>query len=42
MPDLKGISFSVSRHAHGVDGYFAMPTDVRSWLATLLDDSEAG
>jgi trehalose 6-phosphate phosphatase len=41
MPDLKGISFSVSRRAHGVDGYFAIPADVRAWLATLLDDSEA-
>lgn len=39
MPDWKGISFSVSRHAHGVDGFFAMPADVRHWLASLLDDS---
>ena len=41
MPDLKGVSFSVSRHAHGVDGFFAMPADVRHWLASLLDDSVA-
>ncbi len=39
MPDLKGVSFSVSRHAHGVDGFFEMPADVRHWLASLLDDS---
>jgi trehalose 6-phosphate phosphatase len=41
MPDMKGISFSVGRHAHGVDGHFAMPADVRRWLASLLDDSMA-
>ena len=41
MPDLKGVSFSVSRHAHGVDGYFAEPAHVRHWLASLLDDSES-
>jgi trehalose 6-phosphate phosphatase len=41
MPDLKGISFSVSRHAHGVDGYFAEPANVRHWLASLLDGSES-
>jgi len=40
MPDLKGVSFSVSRHAHGVDGYFAGPADVRHWLASVLHDSE--
>src|SRR3569833_3016108 len=40
MPDLKGISFSVSRHAHGVDGFFPGPADVRHWLASLLDGSE--
>jgi len=39
MPDMKGISFSVSRRSHGVDGFFAMPADVRHWLASLLDDS---
>lgn len=39
MPDLKGVSFSVGRHAHGVDGYFSGPTDVRQWLASLVDSS---
>lgn len=39
MPDLKGVSFSVSRRAHGVDGFFAGPADVRHWLASLLDES---
>lgn len=41
MPDLKGVSFSVSRRAHGVDGFFAKPADVRAWLASLLDDSKS-
>lgn len=38
MPALNGISFSVSRHARGVDGYFESPSDVRSWLTKLLGD----
>jgi trehalose 6-phosphate phosphatase len=36
MPDLKGFSFSVGRKAQGVQGAFAGPGDVRSWLAGLL------
>lgn len=35
MPSLDGISFSVSRHARGVEGYFEAPVDVRDWLASL-------
>jgi len=38
MPDLKGLSFSVSRRAKGVDGHFSAPRDVRAWLGHLLDD----
>ncbi|RTL52493.1 MAG: trehalose-phosphatase [Bradyrhizobiaceae bacterium] len=37
MPSLNGISFSVSRHARGVDGYFESPNDVREWLAGLAE-----
>lgn len=38
MPAFKGISFSVGRRAHGVDGQFRSPTDVRAWLTHLLDE----
>lgn len=38
MPSYKGVSFSVGRQAHGVDGHFNAPKDVRAWLAHLLDD----
>ncbi|MBX9710394.1 MAG: trehalose-phosphatase [Xanthobacteraceae bacterium] len=38
MPGMNGISFSVGRHARGVDGYFEAPADVRTWLANLLND----
>lgn len=38
MPELRGFSFSVGRHAENVDGYFARPQDVRDWLARLLND----
>jgi trehalose 6-phosphate phosphatase len=38
MPGMNGISFSVSRHARGVDGYFESPMDVRTWLVKLLGD----
>ncbi len=38
MPGINGISFSVSRHARGVDGYFESPSDVRAWLVKLLGD----
>lgn len=37
MPSFNGISLSVGRHAHGVDGHFRAPRDVRAWLANLLD-----
>jgi trehalose 6-phosphate phosphatase len=36
MPDFNGLSFSVGRHAHGVDGHFDSPSDVRKFLAQLL------
>ena len=36
MPDLHGLSFSVGRHAQGVQGYFESPREVREWLADLL------
>jgi trehalose 6-phosphate phosphatase len=38
MPAFRGVSFSVSRRAHGVDGFFKAPKDVRAWLAHLLND----
>jgi len=38
MPSFKGVSFSVSRRAHGVNGYFRAPKDVRAWLTQLLDE----
>jgi trehalose 6-phosphate phosphatase len=38
MPDFNGLSFSVGRHAQGVDGHFNTPGDVRAFLARLLDD----
>jgi trehalose 6-phosphate phosphatase len=38
MPSFHGGSFSVGRRAHGVDGYFANPNDVRAWLTHLLDE----
>ncbi|MCX7306761.1 MAG: trehalose-phosphatase [Afipia sp.] len=38
MPSYKGVSFSVGRQAHGVDGHFGTPKDVRAWLAQLLND----
>src|SRR3954468_22271234 len=39
MPDMKGLSFSVGRRAIGVDGHFDAPSDVRTFLARLLDDT---
>lgn len=36
MPDLAGTAFSVGRKVVGLDGHFAAPSDVRSWLAGLL------
>ena len=38
MPDLDGIAFSVGRRARGVAGHFDAPSDVREFLARLLDD----
>ena len=38
MPDLNGLSFSVGRRANGVAGHFDAPSDVRAFLARLLDD----
>ena len=38
MPDLDGLSFSVGRRAQGVAGHFDAPSDVREFLARLLDD----
>ena len=38
MPDLNGLSFSVGRRATGVAGHFDAPSDVRAFLAHLLDD----
>src|ERR1700723_981081 len=37
MPSLGGLAFSVGRHAQGVAGYFYEPTNVRAWLASLID-----
>lgn len=37
MPAFRGVSFSVGRRAHGVNGQFKAPRDVRAWLAHLLD-----
>ncbi|WP_442237010.1 trehalose-phosphatase [Rhodopseudomonas pseudopalustris] len=39
MPDLRGLAYSVGRHATGVDGVFAAPRDVRRWLAQWLAQS---
>jgi trehalose 6-phosphate phosphatase len=38
MPDFDGLSFSVGRRARGVAGHFDTPSDVREFLARLLDD----
>ena len=38
MPDLDGLAFSVGRRAHGVAGHFDAPSDVREFLAHLVDD----
>ena len=38
MPDMGGLAFSVGRRAHGVNGHFDAPSDVREFLAHLLDD----
>ncbi|WP_407177997.1 trehalose-phosphatase [Bradyrhizobium sp. STM 3562] len=41
MPDLNGLSFSVGRRAQGVNGHFDAPSDVREFLAHLLDDERS-
>src|SRR6201991_2034545 len=41
MPDLRGLAFSVGRRAKGVAGHFDEPSDVRQWLAHLLDDERS-
>lgn len=41
MPDLHGLAFSVGRRAKGVAGHFDEPSDVREWLAHLLEDESA-
>lgn len=38
MPDFNGLAFSVGRRATGVAGHFQGPSDVRTFLARLLDD----
>ena len=38
MPDFDGLAFSVGRRAQGVTGHFDTPSDVREFLARLLDD----
>ena len=38
MPDLEGLACSVGRRARGVAGHFDAPSDVREFLAHLLDD----
>jgi len=38
MPDFDGLAFSVGRRARGVSGHFDAPSDVREFLAHLLDD----
>jgi trehalose 6-phosphate phosphatase len=38
MPDMNGLAFSVGRRAQGVAGHFDEPSDVRAFLAHLLDD----
>jgi trehalose 6-phosphate phosphatase len=35
MPELNGFAFSVGRQMNGVQGTFAGPEDVRSWLAKI-------
>src|SRR3954468_6567418 len=38
MPDYDGLAFSVGRRAKGGAGHFDAPSDVREFLAHLLDD----
>jgi trehalose 6-phosphate phosphatase len=38
MPDFDGLAFSVGARVRGVGGHFDAPSDVREFLARLLDD----
>lgn len=38
LPDFGGVAFSVGRRVRGVAGHFDAPSDVRAFLARLLDD----
>ncbi|MGY4317559.1 trehalose-phosphatase [Bradyrhizobium sp. JR3.5] len=42
MPGFNGLAFSVGRRATGVAGHFDGPSDVREFLAQLLDDDRDG
>jgi trehalose 6-phosphate phosphatase len=39
MPEMNGLAFSVGRRAEGVNGHFDAPSDVREFLALLLEDA---
>ena len=39
--ELGGFAFSVGRRAKGVNGHFDEPSDVREWLARLVDGEAA-
>jgi trehalose 6-phosphate phosphatase len=41
MPDLGGLAFSVGRRAKGVADCFDDPSEVREWLARLVDEKAA-
>jgi trehalose 6-phosphate phosphatase len=41
MPEFNGLPFSVGRRVKGVAGHFDEPSDVREFLARLLDDESA-
>jgi len=36
---MNGLAFSVGRRAEGVNGHFDAPSDVREFLALLLEDA---
>jgi trehalose 6-phosphate phosphatase len=38
MPDMDGLAFSVGRRVKGVAGHFDAPSDVRKFLAHLVDN----
>ena len=41
MPDMRGLAFSVGHRAKGVNGHFDAPSDVREFLAQLLDETKS-